>query len=63
MSLVPEFLQMITMVLARLDDSSKRLTSSRVCNATFYPSVPDDSSDVSRSRYQMSVDAFIQHIR
>ena len=62
MSLVPDFLQMISMVLARLDDTSRRLTDSRVCNATFYPSIPDDSSDLAHTRFQQSVDAFIRHI-
>ena len=62
MSLVPDFLQMITMVLARLDDSNY-LSDAKVCNSTFYPTIPDDSSELAHSRYQMSLAAFIQHMK
>ena len=62
MSLASDFLQMISMVLARLDDNNY-LSDAKVCNSTFYPTIPDDSSDGAHSRYQMSLAAFIQHMK
>ena len=61
MSLVPDFLQMITMVLGRLDNT-KYLSDPRVCNSTFYPTIPDDSSEYSHCQFLRSRDEFVRHL-
>ena len=53
---------MLTMLFARLDDTD-RLTAARCCNATFYPCIPDDSSEESMARFRRSESDFAAHVR
>ena len=54
--------QMITMLFSRLDDN-EFISSARCCNATYYPRVPDFSSDEGVAQYEAAQAEFLAHIR
>lgn len=53
---------MLTMLFARLDDTDF-LSAARCCNRTYYPCIPDDSSEESQARFSQSESEFIEHVR
>ena len=53
---------MLTMLFARLDDN-EFLTAARCCNRTYYPCIPDESSEESMARFLESQSEFIAHCR
>ena len=55
-------LQMLSMLFARLDDT-EFLSAAHVCNATYYPVIPDENSDSMVEDYSKSRKSFSDHCR
>ena len=54
--------QMITMLFSRLDDN-EFISDASLCNATYYPRIPDFESEGGVEQYELDQAEFLAHIR